>query len=187
MIREKIRQAIFAAVQQCFGAGDAAEFSVAPTENPEHGDYATNAAFSLAKKTGKNPMEIAAELQAGLRGDPLFRDIIVAEPGFLNFRLASEAFFRGLREVLERGEQFGARDFGAGRKARVEYVSANPTGPIHIGNARGGPIGETIVRVLQKCGYEVLREYIHNDIGTQVEKMGATLWYWYQKIGRAHV
>ncbi|MEK7541979.1 MAG: arginine--tRNA ligase [Patescibacteria group bacterium] len=179
MMREKIRLAISTAIREHYGAITVPDFSVAPPENPAHGDYATNVAMALAKAAQKNPMEIARELAARL--DTEQWSVEVAAPGFINFYLKPEVLHDGLKTILAEGEAFGAVDFGKGKKARVEYVSANPTGPIHIGNARGGPIGETVARVLEKTGYEVLREYLHNDAGTQVEKMGATLWYWYSK------
>lgn len=182
MLRAVIQDSIRSAIRARFGDADFPDFSVAPPENPAHGDYATNAALALAKALKKDPMDIVAALaqELGVRNSELGK-VEIAPPGFINFWLAPQALHEGVKTILEEGDGFGDLDLGKGKKARVEYVSANPTGPIHIGNARGGPIGETIARVLEKCGYEVLREYIHNDIGTQVEKMGATLWYWYQK------
>ena len=180
MMREKIDMAIAAALRVCVGISGDTDFSVAPPENPEHWDYATNVALLLAKPLKKNPMDVARTLELGMRNQELWTTEIVA-PGFINFLLKPGVLHDGLKMILSEKETFGKVDFGKGKKARVEYVSANPTGPMHIGNARGGPIGEVIARVLEKSGYEVLREYIHNDAGTQVEKMGATLWYWYRK------
>lgn len=179
MMRQRIKQAVEDAVRKIHGGVTMPDFSVAPPENPEHGDYATNAALVFAKILKKNPMEIAREIAGSMSAEQWDRE--VAAPGFINFRLKPEALHEGLKIILLEKERFGNVDIGKGKKARVEYISANPTGPLHIGNARGGPIGETIARVLEKSGYEVLREYIHNDAGTQVEKMGATLMFWYRK------
>ena len=178
-LRTEILKHIQQAIQKTLDITVPPEFSVAPSENPEHGDYATNAALALAKALKKNPMEIANQIAAKLETGNWKAE--VAPPGFINFYLKRGAIQDGLKQILEHGERFGDLETGKGKKARVEYVSANPTGPIHIGNARGGPIGETIARVLEKCGYRVLREYIHNDVGTQVEKMGATLMFWYRE------
>lgn len=186
MMREKIRQCIKDAIREKYGDATVPDFSVAPPENLEHGDYATNVALLLAKSLKKNPMDVAQEIVAHLNTEHWNAE--VALPGFINFHLGLAVLHDGLKTVLLEKERFGAGDFGKGKSARVEYISANPTGPIHIGNARGGPIGEVIARVLEKSGYDVLREYIHNDAGTQVEKMGATLWYWYRtQLGEEEV
>lgn len=181
MVRQRLKELVADAVKKLYGDFDMLEISVIAAENPEHGDYASNIAFALAKKKGEDPIEIAGALKRALEGGSLLSDTAVATPGFLNFRLAGEAFADDLRIVLEKGDRFGSFDLGKGKKVRIEYVSANPTGPIHVGNARGGPIGEAVARCLEKCGYEVTREYYHNDVGTQIEKMEATLWHWYQK------
>lgn len=182
MMREQLRRIIHDAIQKKFGDMKAPDFSVAVPENPEHGDYATNVALLITKSIGMKPMEVAEQIRQKIGMHDAIEKIEIAAPGFINFWLSSVVLNKGLEAVLKDGDRFGDLDFGRGKQARVEYVSANPTGPIHVGNARGGPIGETICRVLQKCGYKVLREYLDNNIGTQVEKMGLTFWYWYQKI-----
>lgn len=179
MMRQDIARAIKDAVRKMHGDVIMPDFSVAPPENPAHGDYAANVALVLAKQLKKKPMEAAVEIADVLKTAGWHAT--VAPPGFINFHITPEALRDGLKSILSEKEKFGGTDIGKGKKARVEYVSANPTGPIHIGNARGGPIGETIARVLEKAGYEVTREYYHNDAGTQVEKMGATIRYWYRK------
>lgn len=180
MMRGKIYKTISRVLRERFGLAVETEFSVASPENPEHGDYASNAALVFSKRLGKTPIEVAHQLREGLIAGG-FSDTDVAVPGFLNIHVPISDLHDGLKTILSEKEKFGGTDIGKGKSARVEYVSANPTGPVHIGNARGGPIGETISRVLEKSGYEVLREYYHNDAGTQVEKMGMTLWYWYRK------
>lgn len=163
-----------------------AEFSVSFQEkNPEKfGHYSSNIALILGKEKGKEPMKLAEEFAEALIGkhSDFFEKIEAAKPGFLNFWLRREHFVSLIPEILSKGKQYGENISGGGKKARVEYVSANPTGPLHVGNARGGPIGEVIARVLERSGYYVLREYLHNDVGMQVEKMGETVWYWYETI-----
>jgi len=180
MIRSEILRIIAEFIHEKFPTDKPLDFSVAPPENPEHGDYASNAALILGKRLRKNPIEIGVQLSDTLSVSG-FSDTTVATPGFVNIHVPAHRLHDGLKTILSEKEKFGSLDFGKGKKARVEYISANPTGPIHIGNARGGPIGEVIARVLEKSGYKVLREYYHNDAGTQVEKMGATLRYWYHK------
>lgn len=167
-------------------APDAEGFSVSFQEkNPEKfGHYASNIALLLAKKQGKKPMELASEFADALNAEhsDFFEKIEVASPGFLNFWVRREHLVSVITKVFSEGKQYGENLTGGGRKVRIEYVSANPTGPLHVGNARGGPIGESLARVLERSGYYVLREYIHNDVGNQVERMGETVWYWYEKL-----
>lgn len=179
MMRQEITRGITDAVQKMYGDVAVPGFAVAPPENPEHGDYAANIALILGKQLKKKPLDVAEELTGVLNAQGWNAE--AAPPGFINIRIKSETLHDGLKTILSTKEDFGRVNVGKDKKARVEYVSANPTGPIHIGNARGGPIGETIARVLERAGYKVTREYYHNDAGTQVEKMGATIWYWYRK------
>lgn len=152
-------------------------------KNPAFGDYTTNIALQLSKlkltKGKQTPQEIANEIVTRVKslesGKDYLEKVEVAGGGFINFFVKGESLANDLQEILEKGKDFGKLDFGKGKRVRVEYVSANPTGPLHIGNARGGPLGDTIANVLQATGYEVLREYIHNDVGEQVKALGATI------------
>ncbi|MBI2020453.1 arginine--tRNA ligase [Candidatus Daviesbacteria bacterium] len=149
------------------------------SKNPQFGDYSTNLALQLAKlklPSGKqSPKDFANKILSKF-GTPDYLDKAeVAGEGFINFFIKIESLVKDLQEVLEKGEDFGKSNFGKGKKIRVEYVSANPTGPLHMGNARGGPLGDVIANVLESLGYEVLREYIHNDVGEQVKALGATI------------
>lgn len=149
-----------------------------------HGHYTTNVALRLAKELKKPPMEVAENIASKILAvdrDGFFERVEAAAPGFVNFWVAPFVFQNEVTEILKKRERYAQSVWGKDKKARVEYVSANPTGPIHFGNVRGGPIGETLCRVLEKSGYKVLREYIHNDVGNQVEKLARTFWYWYQK------
>lgn len=163
---------------------DSRQIEVTRTSDPKFGDYSTNVALRLTfdklrvaqgKPFKQSPMEIARILADNIVNQPYVEKAEVAEPGFVNIFVKSEIWQNEVINVLKKGEKFGSNDQGKGKKARVEFVSANPTGPLHFGNARGGPIGDTLAAVLEFSGYKVLREYIHNDIGEQVRKLGETI------------
>jgi len=165
--------------------------------NPEHGDYSTNIALKIggeihlrgvSKKAAKrhlggekrgsferSPIEIARELADSLQSQAYIEKLEVSEPGFVNFFIKDVVWQNQVSDVLKAGSKFGSNDSGRGKKARVEFVSANPTGPLHFGNARGGPIGDSLASVLEFCGYKVLREYLNNDRGNQVVDLGRTI------------
>lgn len=149
------------------------------SKNPSFGDYSTNLALQLAKlksaKDNHSPAKIANNILEKIGKTDYLEKIEVAGGGFINFFVKPDFLAKDLENIITRGQDFGRADIGQGKKARVEYVSANPTGPLHIGNARGGPLGDVIANVLASLGYEVLREYIHNDVGEQVRALGATI------------
>lgn len=147
----------------------------------EHGDYSTNIAMVLAGQLKRKPLEIAGELKGKLRITNYELQIEVANPGFLNFTFEDSILLNSLKEIISTGEKYGNSGLGKGRKVNVEFVSANPTGPLHIGNFRGGPLGDVIAAVLEKVGYEITREYYHNDLGEQVRKLGESILYWQKK------
>ncbi|HIE09666.1 MAG TPA: arginine--tRNA ligase [Armatimonadetes bacterium] len=130
---------------------------------PELGDYATNFALHLAKALGMKPREVAEGIVANLPGSPYIESVEVAGPGFINFRLNPAWVGEVIKRVLAEGERYGAVDVGKGRKVQVEFVSANPTGPLHIGHGRGAAIGDVIARLLEFTGHKVTREYYIND------------------------
>ncbi len=138
--------------------------------NPEHGDYATNLALQIAGKLGLAPRELAGWLAESLAGSAGLAGAEVAGPGFLNLRLAAEAQGSILREVLTRGDEYGHAEGLAGQRINLEFVSANPTGPIHIGGTRWAAVGDAIGRVLAAQGAAVTREYYINDAGAQIER-----------------
>lgn len=162
--------------------GDGLSFSIARQEVLGRGDYSTNAAFALAKRDRRSPLVCAEDLAARLheKHQDIFYAIEVAPPGFLNFFLAHPFIHTELTRVT----RLSKRKKSTG-KASVEFISANPTGPLHVGNARGGPIGDTIAHVLSEVGYRVTREYLHNDAGAQIAKFTDSLWHWYLKAQRA--
>lgn len=140
-----------------------------------HGDFSTSIAFKIAKDIKQSPLSIAIKIADNVKIPSYVRKLEVKEPGFVNFFIKDDVWQNQVNEVLKEGEKFGANDSGKGKKARVEFVSANPTGPLHFGNARGGPIGDVLASVLGFSGYQTIREYYHNDVGGQVEKLGQSI------------
>ncbi len=148
---------------------DLARIAVEPPRDPAHGDISTNAAMVLAKPAGKNPRELATRLAERLRALSDVTAADVAGPGFLNLRLADGFWHARLEEILGAGEAYGDSRIGRGRRVNVEYVSANPTGPLHVGHGRGAVVGDALAALLEKAGFEVTREYYINDAGAQVD------------------
>ncbi len=146
------------------------------TPDEKFGDYSTNVALKLSSRGIKHsPTEIAKKLVPGLEKSLKLPKIEIAGTGFINFYLEPKLIQNNLRNIIEEDKDFGSADTNKGKKARVEFISANPTGPLHIGNARGGPLGDAIANVLESSGFDVLREYINNDRGNQVKELGRTL------------
>ncbi|AIT60827.1 arginine--tRNA ligase [Corynebacterium doosanense] len=143
--------------------------------NPEHGDYATNIAMQVAKKAGVNPRELATWLVDTLAADDAIDEASVAGPGFINIRLAAAAQGEIVAKILAAGDDFGGSDLYAGQKVNLEFVSANPTGPIHLGGTRWAAVGDSLGRVLEANGAEVTREYYFNDHGGQIDRFARSL------------
>ncbi|WP_175935200.1 arginine--tRNA ligase [Corynebacterium sp. Marseille-P4321] len=143
--------------------------------NPEHGDYATNVALQVAKKAGTNPRELAGWLADALAENDAVESAGVAGPGFINLRLAADAQGQLVAKVLEEGEAFGHSQLYDGLKVNLEFVSANPTGPIHLGGTRWAAVGDSLGRVLEASGAEVTREYYFNDHGGQIDRFARSL------------
>ena len=148
---------------------------VDPTKDKAHGDYATNLALRLAKPAGKKPRELAEALIAALPQSDAVEKVEIAGPGFLNFFAATDAAAQVVRQVLEAGNTFGRSLAGRGRKVQVEFVSANPTGPLHVGHGRGAAIGDCISRLLEATGYDVTREFYYNDAGAQIANLALSV------------
>ncbi|GAA0588394.1 arginine--tRNA ligase [Caenispirillum bisanense] len=154
---------------------DLGRVTAEPPRDPSHGDIATNAAMVLSKPAGLKPRDLAEALVARLTAVPGVTEASVAGPGFINLRL-DEGVWRGvLREALTQGVRFGDSTLGAGHKVNVEYVSANPTGPMHVGHGRGAVVGDALALLLKKAGYDVCKEYYINDAGAQVDKLADAL------------
>ncbi|MDZ4393747.1 arginine--tRNA ligase [Cypionkella sp.] len=160
---------------------DFAQVAVEPPRDPAHGDMATNAAMVLAKPAGLQPRAIADALAAKLRLDPRVTGAEVAGPGFLNLRLAASVWQGVVKAVLTEGLSFGKSTAGAGRKVNVEFVSANPTGPMHVGHVRGAVVGDALARLLAFSGWDVTREYYINDGGAQVDVLARSAYERYRE------
>ncbi|WP_025157015.1 arginine--tRNA ligase [Leifsonia aquatica] len=144
-------------------------------KNREHGDWASNVAMRLAKKVGANPRELATEIAEAAAGIDGVASAEVAGPGFINFRLDAAAAGQLARTILEAGESYGRTDVYHGLKVNLEFVSANPTGPIHMGGARWAAVGDSLARILQAAGADVTREYYFNDHGSQIDRFARSL------------
>ncbi|GGD49084.1 arginine--tRNA ligase [Pseudoxanthomonas indica] len=147
------------------------DFVVERPKTREHGDFATNAAMLLAKPARSNPRALATALLAALPASDDVAKVEIAGPGFINFHLSPAAYQREVANVLREGADYGRNQSGAGRTVGVEYVSANPTGPLHVGHGRAGVIGDCIARVLAANGWDAKREFYYNDAGVQIENL----------------
>ncbi|WP_172295538.1 arginine--tRNA ligase [Pseudoruegeria sp. HB172150] len=160
---------------------DTANVTVEPPRDAAHGDMATNAAMVLAKPAGMKPRDIAETLAAKLAGDARIESAEVAGPGFLNLRLSADVWQGLVTRVLASGEAYGRSDMGKGTKVNVEYVSANPTGPLHVGHTRGAVFGDALASLLDYAGYDVTREYYINDGGAQVDVLARSAFERYRE------
>ncbi|HVE64161.1 MAG TPA: arginine--tRNA ligase [Mycobacteriales bacterium] len=180
MTPSELAESVRAAVRDAVGAG---ELTVAVPdsvviERPkvrDHGDYATNVALQLAKAAGRSPRDVAEVVASRLRTDPGIESVAVAGPGFLNMRLAGAALGEVARQILAAGAAYGSNDRAAGQHINLEFVSANPTGPIHIGSTRWAAVGDSLARLLEASGATVAREYYFNDHGAQIDRFAQSL------------
>ncbi len=161
------------------GGLDFANVTVEPPRDPLHGDMATNAAMVLAKPSGQKPRDIALKLAEQLMSDGRIIAADVAGPGFLNLRLANDVWQGLIGQVLNMGQQYGTSSMGIGKKVNVEFVSANPTGPLHVGHTRGAVFGDALAGLLAFAGYDVTREYYINDGGAQVDVLARSVYLRY--------
>jgi arginyl-tRNA synthetase len=150
---------------------DRKNVTVEPPRDPSHGDLATNAAMVLAKGAGTNPRALAEMIRPKLEALPPVKSVEVAGPGFINLRLNSDAWRDELKTILREGDEYGLSKVGANERVNVEYVSANPTGPMHVGHCRGAVVGDSLARVLEAAGFRVTKEYYVNDAGAQVDTL----------------
>ena len=160
---------------------DFANVAVEPPRDPAHGDMATNAAMVLAKPAGQPPRAIADVLAARLARDPRISAAEVAGPGFLNLRLSNLVWQGVVKAALTDGADFGRSSAGAGRRVNVEFVSANPTGPMHVGHVRGAVVGDALSNLLAFAGWDVTREYYINDGGAQVDVLARSAYERYRE------
>ena len=149
--------------------------SVEPPRDAAHGDLATNAAMVLAKGAGTNPRTLAGLIATKLEQVPTVTSVEVAGPGFINLRLSPDSWRAELETILKAGDSYGTSNVGKAERVNVEYVSANPTGPLHMGHCRGAVVGDALARLLEATGFRVTREYYVNDAGGQVDTLARSL------------
>ena len=174
-----LHQQIMSVLSQLGGTPPDFELEFQQPANPDHGDLACNVAMQLARHFKKSRRQIAEDIKNGLESLPLdptkISSVEIAGPGFLNFRIASTYLFDALQDIIDQGETFGRTDKGKGKRAQVEFVSANPTGPLTVGHGRNAVLGDTIARLLDWTGYDVEREYYFNDAGRQMRVLGESV------------
>jgi len=174
-VSEALRQAL-ARVATKLGAADA-EFVLERPKDAGHGDMATNLAMVLARVQKAPPRAVAASIIEALDLPPgVIEKTEIAGPGFINFWLATDELAASLRGIVEAGPRYGRHDFGRGSRVNVEFVSANPTGPLHVGHGRGGALGDGIAALLEWTGHQLTREFYINDAGVQIDRVGQSLW-----------
>src|SRR5690606_39499556 len=156
-----------------------------PPRDPAQGDLATNAAMVLAKEAGSNPRALAGHIVEKLAADPLVTSAEIAGPGFINLRLAPANWLAELNAIAALGPRYGRSTIGTGRTVNVEYVSANPTGPMHMGHCRGAVVGDALAALLEFAGHAVLREYYINDAGAQVQTLARSAHLRYREALRS--
>jgi arginyl-tRNA synthetase len=180
-MKDRLRQQIGDALQACFDnqtlhSGVVPEIQIEVPGNPDHGDFASNLAMTMARAEKKAPRQIAEALVAVLGDCDFLSKIEIAGPGFINFTLAPVCWYEVLDEIARNRSQYGLSRFGKGQKVQVEFVSANPTGPLHIGHGRGAVVGDAVASVLSAAGFDVQREYYVNDAGNQVATLARSIW-----------
>lgn len=161
---------------------DTARITVEPPRDAAHGDAATNAAMLLSKAAGMKPRDLAEKLAEKLGTLDHIEQVEIAGPGFINLRMADDFWLSQITEVLENGKTYGNSNLGANTKMNVEYVSANPTGPMHVGHCRGAVVGDVLANLLAKAGYDVTKEYYINDAGAQVDVLARSLHLRYREV-----
>ena len=188
IVRNRLKSMITEALKSVIGDQDkkpqvSIELDIPKT--PEHGDYATNIALGLTRHLKRNPRQIASEIVAKLDdSSSILEKIEIAGPGFINFFIKPAAWCGIIREILDNPDNYGRLEIKGGPKVQVEFVSANPTGPLHIGHGRGAAIGDVLANILQARGCQVQREYYINDAGNQMDTLGRSLYFRYrQELG----
>ncbi len=184
---ESIRELIEETLADALGeaersfAATGADFSVEPPRDPRHGEVSSNVALVRARAAGMKPRDLAERVAAALAAHEDVVDASVAGPGFINLRLRGEVWRARLRDIIAAGTSYGDSALGSGKRVNVEYVSANPTGPMHVGHGRGAVVGDALASLLAKVGYAVTREYYVNDAGVQVDLLARSLHHRYRE------
>jgi len=158
------------------------KIQISDSRNPEHGDFACNVAMMLAKLAKKAPRQLAEMIIEALPDSERVSKVVIAGPGFINFFQAADNLYTVVPKILAAGDDYGLSQLGAGKKVQVEFVSANPTGPLHVGHGRGAAYGATVANLLEAVGFEVHREYYVNDAGRQMDILAASVWLRYLEL-----
>ena len=177
----EIKNALKESIDKVFSYDATSDIVIEIPKDKSHGDYASSVAMRLARALKKAPLEIAKSILPLLNGYSFIEKVEIAGPGFLNFYVKKENLTELLHDILTLKDKYGSSDFGKNEKIMVEYVSANPTGDLHLGHARGAAYGDTLTRILSFVGYDVLREYYVNDAGNQIEVLGNSLYERYKE------
>ncbi len=186
-IREKIIRLLTEALTQAQAMGKLPEIPLPEVtlerpQKPEHGDYASNISLRLARSAGVNPMVIAKELVTLIFGSPEIKSVNVAAPGFINFTLSDQWLTEQVGAIIEAGEAYGNVSIGNGSRVQIEFVSVNPTGPLHVGHGRGAVLGSTLANVLAASGFSVEKEYYINDAGSQIDAFYRSIYVRYLEL-----
>ncbi|MDD2731970.1 MAG: arginine--tRNA ligase [Candidatus Pacebacteria bacterium] len=172
MIKNEIKKIIEDSIKENLKGFKIPEILVEYPKNDIYGDYSTNIALKIAKNLNKSPMDTAEMISSKIKKQGVVKEVKVVSPGFINFFVSEDYLKKSLKEVLKKKDKFGSLKIGKGQKVNVEFVSANPTGPLTLGNGRGGFSGDVLSNVLKKAGYNVTKEYYVNDKGEQIRKLG---------------
>ena len=190
LVKDTVAAIVAAALEQAnrdgvIGVDAAPDIEIERPNNPEHGDFATNLPLRLARAARANPMQLAQLIAERIQPGSEIASVEAAPPGFINFKLSDRWLQAQVETVIAAGDGFGSAEAGSGRKVMVEFVSVNPTGPVHVGHTRGAVLGSALANTMQAAGYEVTREYYINDAGSQMEAFYRSVWTRYQQaLGR---
>jgi arginyl-tRNA synthetase len=180
-MKNKIKDIIYQSIKSAHAGGDlpsekAPDFEIDEPKFEAHGDFSSNAAMVMAASQKMPPRKIAESIVRHIQDDEgIFEKVEIAGPGFVNFFIQPAAWYPVLKQIHEPGGSYGAINLGGGKKIQIEFVSANPTGPLHVGHGRGAAVGDSVAKILSFCGYDVQREYYINDAGTQIKTLGKSV------------
>ena len=187
-MKNKLNELLITTIDDCFQRGILSEtplpdYVIETPNNPDHGDFATNLPLTLASSQKRNPREIASVIVDNLKDNKgLLSNAKIAGPGFINFRINAQEWYRVLSDIIRLKENYGRSDAGNHQKVMIEFVSANPTGPLHLGHGRGAALGDTLCRIFSFCGYDVVREFYINDAGKQVRLLGESIFSRFKQL-----
>lgn len=181
-MKKALHDLIKQSLQQLYPDYDLPEFQIENTKDPKHGDYACNFALVAAKVLGKPPREIAQNITQSLSTTPIIERIEIAGPGFINFKLSPAAHYKIIQDILTQKENFGKSTIGQNQKILMEFISSNPTGPLHVGHGRSAAFGSSLTNLLRTAGFHIDCEYYINDAGRQMEILAVSVWLRYLEL-----